>query len=370
MFLHALINCPTSSLSTTLKLNWIQRRRKEIAMALRTVIRSVGHFVPERRVTNDDLATVMETSDSWITERTGIKERRFIEKEGVSTADLGERAARVALEKSGWRPEDLDLIVVATLSPDYYFPGVGVMLQQRLGCRTIPALDLRAQCSGFVYGLSCIDGYVKSRQASKILFVCAEVQSPVLDLTTRGREMAVLFGDGAGAVTLEAVKVEGDEDISTQGVLDSYLGSDGAGADVLCMKVPGTATPGFISAAAIDEHMVHPQMEGKVVFKNAVTRLLETAHTLLKRNGIQEYDLDLIIPHQANLRINEMVREQLGLSSERVVNNIQRYGNTTAATIPICISEAVHDGRLKQGSLVMTLAFGAGFTWGGNLIRW
>jgi 3-oxoacyl-[acyl-carrier-protein] synthase-3 len=339
-------------------------------MGFRTVIRSVGHFVPERRITNDDLATFMETSDSWITERTGIKERRFIDKEGVSTADLGEQAARQALAKAGWRPEDLDLIVVATLSPDYYFPGVGVMLQQRLGCRAIPALDIRAQCSGFVYGISCIDGYVKSRQASKILFVCSEVQSPVLDLTTRGREMAVLFGDGAGAVVLEAVQVEGDGDLSTRGVLDSYLGSDGSGADVLCMKIPGTATPGFVSSAAVEEHKVHPHMDGKVVFKNAVTRLLETAHTLLKRNGLAPSHIDLIIPHQANLRINEMVREQLGLPLERVFNNIQRYGNTTAATIPICISEAVEMGRLKEGDLVMTLAFGAGFTWGGNLIRW
>jgi 3-oxoacyl-[acyl-carrier-protein] synthase-3 len=312
----------------------------------------------------------MDTTDAWITERTGIKERRFIEREGISTADLGERAARQALEKNGWSPADIDLIVVATLSPDYYFPGVGVMLQQRLGCRTIPAIDLRAQCSGFVYGLSCIDGYVKSRQASKILFVCAEVQSPVLDLTTRGREMAVLFGDGAGALTLEAVGIEEEGDISAPGIIDSYLGSDGSGADVLCMKVPGTATPGFISATAVEEHVIHPQMEGKVVFKNAVTRLLETANVLLQRNGLCADQIDLLVPHQANLRINEMVREHLGLASARVLNNIHKYGNTTAATIPIGISEAVSDGRLQSGKLVMTLAFGAGFTWGGNLIRW
>lgn len=339
-------------------------------MGLKTVIRSVAHYVPDRRVTNDELSTLMETSDAWITERTGIKERRFIEKAGTSTADLGERAAREALKRSGWQAQDIDLIVVATLSPDYYFPGVGVMLQRRLGCRTIPALDLRAQCSGFVYGLSCIDGYVKSRQASKILLVCAEVQSPVLDLTTRGRDMAVLFGDGAGAITLEAVKVEKEDDLSIPGIIDSYLGSDGSGADVLCMKVPGTATPGFISAAAVDDHVVHPQMEGKLVFKNAVTRLLETAQTLLARNNLQAHDVDLIVPHQANLRINEMVREQLGLPAEKVFNNIHKYGNTTAATIPICLSEAVQENRLKSGSLVMTLAFGAGFTWGGNLIRW
>ena len=335
-------------------------------MELRAQIRSVAHYVPERRVSNDDLSKFMDTSDEWITERTGIKERRFVDTSCAGTSELGERAARVALERAGWSAQDVDLIVVATLSPDYYFPGVGVMLQQKLGCRTIPALDIRAQCSGLVYGLSVVDGYVKSRQAKKILLVCAEVQSPVLDLTTRGRDMAVLFGDGAGAVTIEAV--EGTA--SDRGIVDSFLGSDGSGAEVLCMKLPGTATPGFISADDIQQSRVHPSMDGKLVFKNAVTRLLETAGTLLQRNRISSEQIDLIIPHQANLRINEMVRTQLGLSPEKVFNNIQRYGNTTAATIPICMSEAVAEGRLKQGDLVLTLAFGAGFTWGGNLIRW
>jgi 3-oxoacyl-[acyl-carrier-protein] synthase-3 len=335
-------------------------------MELRAQIRSVAHYVPERRVSNDDLSKFMDTSDEWITERTGIKERRFVDTSCAGTSELGERAARVALERAGWSAQDLDLIIVATLSPDYYFPGVGVMLQQKLGCRTIPALDIRAQCSGLVYGLSVVDGYVKSRQARKILLVCAEVQSPVLDLTTRGRDMAVLFGDGAGAVTIEAV--EGTA--SDRGIVDSFLGSDGSGAEVLCMKLPGTATPGFISADDIQQSRVHPSMDGKLVFKNAVTRLLETAGTLLQRNRISSEQIDLIIPHQANLRINEMVRTQLGLPPEKVFNNIQRYGNTTAATIPICMSEAVAEGRLKQGDLVLTLAFGAGFTWGGNLIRW
>lgn len=334
-------------------------------MSLQTVVVSVAHHVPSRVVTNDDLSQLMDTSDGWITERTGIKERRFIDSPEVSTSVLGEAAARRALAKAGWNPTDIDLIVVATLSPDLYFPGVGVQLQQRLGCRTVPALDIRAQCSGLVYGLSCIDGYVKSRQARRILLVCAEVQSPVLDLTTRGREMAVLFGDGAGALCLEAREAD-----ASVGILDSYLGSDGSGAEVLCMKLPGTATPGFISAADIEAARVHPQMDGKVVFKNAVTRLIETAKTLLSRNGLKVSDIDLVIPHQANLRINEMVREQLGLPPERVFNNIQRYGNTTAATIPICMSEAEEQGVLGPGKLVMTLAFGAGFTWGGNLIRW
>jgi len=333
-------------------------------MNLRSRIRSVAHYVPDRRVSNDELSKLMDTSDEWITERTGIKERRFVDATCGGTSELGERAARLALERAGWAATDLDLIVVATLSPDFYFPGVGVMLQQKLGCRTVPALDIRAQCSGLVYGLSVVDGYVKSRQAKKILLVCAEVQSPVLDLTTRGRDMAVLFGDGAGALTIEAV--EGGE----SGILDSFLGSDGSGAEVLCMKIPGTATPGFISADDVRESRVHPSMDGKLVFKNAVTRLLETASTLLQRNKISPEEIDLVIPHQANLRINEMVRAQLGLPPEKVFNNISKYGNTTAATIPICMSEAVEEEKLREGSLVMTLAFGAGFTWGGNLIRW
>jgi len=339
-------------------------------MGLRTVVRSVAHFVPERRVSNDELSRLMDTSDAWITERTGIKERRFIEQEGVSTSQLGERAAIEALARAGWAATDVDLIVVATLSPDYYFPGVGVMLQQRLGCRTVPALDIRAQCSGLVYGLSCIDGYIKSKQARRVLLVCAEVQSPVLDMSSRGRDMAVLFGDGAGALTLEAQECAGDGNEQDRGIIDSFLGSDGGGADVLCLKVPGTANPGFVRTSDIEEARVHPYMDGKVVFKNAVTRLLETAHTLLTRNQVSSQDVDLIIPHQANLRINEMVREQLGLPPEKVFNNIQRYGNTTAATIPICMSEAEAQGVLKEGMLVLTLAFGAGFTWGGNLIRW
>jgi 3-oxoacyl-[acyl-carrier-protein] synthase-3 len=336
-------------------------------MALASKIVSVAHYVPDRRVSNEELSTLMDTTDAWITERTGIKERRFIDHEGVTTSMLGEAAARRALERASWQPGDVDLIVVATLSPDLYFPGVGVLLQNRLGCRTIPALDIRAQCSGLVYGLSCVDGYIKSRQARKVLLVCAEVQSPVLDLTTRGREMAVLFGDGAGALCIEAVEVERDGEV---GIIDSYLGSDGSGAEVLCMKLPGTATPGFIRSSDLEQGLVHPQMEGKVVFKNAVTRLLETAQVLLKRNGLKPSDISLVIPHQANLRINEMVREQLELPAERVFNNISRYGNTTAATIPICMSEAAEQGRLKAGDLVLTLAFGAGFTWGGNIVRW
>lgn len=336
-------------------------------MDLRTVVKGVAHYVPQRTVTNFDLSTHMNTSHEWIVERTGIHERRFIDDPSDTTLVLGERAAKKALEKAGRTPQEIDLIVFSTLSPDYYFPGVGVMLQNSLGCRTIPAIDLRAQCSGLVYGLSVADAFVRTKQAQCVLLVCAEVQSPVLDMSDRGRDMAVLFGDGAGALVLEARESNSNEE---RGVIDSHLGSDGSGADVLCMKLPGTARPGFITGEDVTSGLVHPKMDGKVVFKNAVTRLSETAQILLKRNGIAPSDLDLVVPHQANLRINEMVREGLGLPSEKVFNNIQKYGNTTAATIPICLSEAVEEGRLRPGMLVLTIAFGAGFTWGGNLIRW
>lgn len=335
-------------------------------MIYKTVINSVSHYVPSRTVTNDDLSKLMETSNEWIVERTGIRERRFIETPEISTSDLGEKAAKHTLDKAGWKPEDVDLIIAATLSPDFYFPGIGVLLQQRLGCRTIPALDIRAQCSGLVYGIATADAYIRAGMAEKVLLVCAEVQSPVLDMTTRGRDMAVLFGDGAGALTLQRAEASS----TTRGVIDSFLGGDGSGAEVLCMKIPGTARPGFFAVSDIEEHLVHPQMEGRLVFKNAVTRLCEVASTLLKRNKVRPEDISLVLPHQANLRINEAVREYLSLKPEQVFNNIEKYGNTTAATIPICMSEALEQGRLHQGDLVMTMAFGAGFTWGGNLIRW
>lgn len=340
-------------------------------MTIASVIKGVSHHVPSRRVTNDDLTALMETTNDWIVERTGIRERRFIEDPSVSTSDLAAKAIQNTLAKAGWEIKEVDYLIAATLSPDFYFPGIGTILQNKLGFRNIPALDIRVQCSGLVYGMSCADAFIRSGQAEKVILVCAEVQSPVLDLTTRGREMAVLFGDGAGALAIEAVSSERPTVANGKpGIIDSYLGSDGSGAEVLAMKCPGTATPGFISASDIESAKVHPQMEGRVVFKNAVLRMLETAKTLLERNGANGSDLSLVVPHQANLRISEAVREYLGLPPERIFNNIQRYGNTTAATIPICLSEAAESGVLKPGDLVLTLAFGAGFTWGGNLIRW
>lgn len=339
-------------------------------MSRNTVIQSVAHFVPEKIVTNDDLAQQMDTSDAWIRERTGIRERRFVER-GTPTSELAYTALERAIERSGIDPQSVDLLVAATLSPDYYFPGIGTQLQARLGLRNIPAIDIRAQCSGLVYGLSLVDAYFKSGQASVALLVCAEVQSPSLDFTDRGRDMAVLFGDGAGALVLQAEDGPAASGGNRQrGVIDSLLGSDGSGAEVLCLKVPGSANPGFLNEHDYGEGNWHPKMDGRQVFKHAVHRMGETAEAILARSRIPPSDIDLLVPHQANKRINEAVRERLGIDSERVFNNIERYGNTTAATIPICMSEAEACGKLKEGSLVLTLAFGAGFTWGANLIRW
>lgn len=340
-------------------------------MTIRSQIKSVAHYVPSRVATNHDLSKLMSTSDEWITERTGIKERRYVEP-GVSSAMLGVEAALQAIAKAGIDKNSIDLIVASTLSPDMYFPGIGVLIQEKLGLPNVPALDIRAQCSGLVYGISTVDAFVRSGQAKRVLLVCAEVQSPVLDMTDRGREMAVLFGDGAGALIIDAEKGElspvGGNQV--RGVIGSLLGSDGSGAQVLAMKYPGTAHIPFVSSEMLEQHLFHPSMDGRLVFKNAVHRMCETAEQLLKKFMINPRDVNLLFPHQANLRINEAVREKLGLPPERVFNNIQKYGNTTSATIPICMSEAVAEGKLKSGDLIMTLAFGAGFTWGGNLIRW
>lgn len=338
-------------------------------MEISTVITAVAHHVPPRTVTNDELSKLMDTTDAWITERTGISERRFVE-DGVGTSELGFQAAKSALAKVD-NPQ-IDMLIAATLSPDYYFPGIGTILQDRLQLGTIPALDIRAQCSGLVYGLASADAFIRSGQAKRVLLICAEVQSKVLDFTNRGRDMAVLFGDGAGALVIEGQKQKQrpTADNNLRGVIDSLLGADGAGAEHLCMKGPGSATPKFISQSDFEAGVYHPQMQGRHIFKNAVHRMCECASSLLARNGVTAADVDLLLPHQANLRINESVREHLGMKESQVFNNIQRYGNTTAATIPICMSEAEEAGQLAQGSLVMTLAFGAGFTWGANLLRW
>ena len=340
---------------------------------MRTVVRGVGHNLPSQVVTNFDLSKFMDTSDDWIVERTGIRERRFVEP-GTTTTDLALPAIQMACSRAGVTPQDCDMIIGATLSPDFFFPGIGTVLQNKLGMAHVPALDVRAQCSGLIYGLATADAYIRAGFAKRILLVCSEVQSPILERTNRGRDMAVLFGDGAGALIVEAQACADGEAPSAKnnvrGVIDSIMGSDGSGAQLLFLKAPGSVVPGFMTQAAIDAGDIHPKMDGRVVFKNAVTRMVEAASNLLERNGISPSELDLVLPHQANLRINEAVREKLGVSEDRVFNNIQKYGNTTAATIPICMSEATEQGKLKEGQLVMTLAFGAGFTWGCNLIRW
>ena len=336
------------------------------------LITAVSHFVPDRIVTNDELSRYMTTSDEWITERTGIKERRFVEP-GTSTTDIAVQAVAALKQRYG---SDIltgvDCIVAATLSPDFYFPGIGTLLQHRLELPCIPAFDLRAQCSGLVYGLSVVDSFIRSGQYKKVLLVCAEVQSPALELNDAGRDMAVLFGDGAGVLLIEAVSADhlpgGNSD--QRGIIGSLLGSDGAGAEVLCLRSPGTATTGFLNEEAFHGGHWHPKMDGRAVFKNAVARMCETATAILQKYQIAPEQVDLLLPHQANLRINEMVREKLELPVHKTFNNIQKYGNTTAATIPLLMSEAVENDLLEEGMLVMTLAFGAGFTWGANLIRW
>jgi 3-oxoacyl-[acyl-carrier-protein] synthase-3 len=340
-------------------------------MSITAQITGVGHYVPERVVTNDDLSKLMSTTDEWITERTGIKERRFVE-EGTTTSDIAVYAVDALKANCGDAVlEGVDCIVASTLSPDFYFPGIGTLLQHKLGLGTVPAFDIRAQCSGLVYGLSVVDGLIKSEQYKKILLVCAEVQSPVLELNDNGRDMAVLFGDGAGVLVVEAVEGEAPSATnSARGVLGSLLGSDGSGAELLYLKSPGTATPGFFNEQAFTDGQWHPFMDGRNVFKNAVARMCETAGAILEKYQVPADQVELLLPHQANLRINEMVREKLALPEERTFNNIHKYGNTTAATIPLLMAEASAEGCLKEGMLIMTLAFGAGFTWGANLIRW
>lgn len=342
----------------------------------RSVVLGAGRALPSKIVTNNDLAEVMDTNDAWIRERTGIEERRIADV-NTATSDLATEACANALKASGCIPSDIDLIVAATLSPDYYFPGIGVQIQQKLGIDGAPGFDIRGQCSGFSWALSSADSFIRSGQYKKVLVVGAEIHSRVLEFSTWGRFISVLFGDGAGAVVLQSEECRNDSEVPTaknevRGIIDNLMGGDGSGAETLGMLRPGMAAgkARFVTMEDITEKTCHPVMDGQQVFKNAVRRMTEAATTILARNGLEAGDLDLLIPHQANLRINDMVRHKLGISEDKVINNIQKYGNTTAATLPLCMVDAVEQGRLKPGSLVMTLAFGSGFTWGANLIRW
>lgn len=334
-----------------------------------SIIKGVGHYVPERIVTNFDLAEIMDTNDAWIQERTGIVERRHIEPGSkITSTDLGIKAAQNALKDAGLTALDIDFILFATLSPDYYFPGNGVLVQKALGCRTIGAMDIRNQCSGFVYALTTADTFIKSGKYKNILVIGAEVHSFGLDFSDEGRGVSVIFGDGAGAVIVSAT-----ED-PNRGILASNLHSEGEYAEELAVTFPGTKL-GWADEILKENHTIrkediYPHMNGNYVFKHAVTRFPESIQEVLKDAELTTENIDLFVPHQANLRISQFVQRQLGLPDEKVFNNIQKYGNTTAASIPIALSEAKAEGKIKEGDVVLMSAFGAGFTWGSVLIKW
>ncbi len=329
---------------------------------VRSRILGMGTFVPPRVVTNHDLASMMETTDAWIVERTGIQERRWVEP-GMSGSEMAANAARQALANAQRSESDIDLIIYATLSPDHEFPGTGVFVGRQLGVPGIPCLDIRQQCTGFVYGLSIADSFIRCGQYQNILLVGSEVHSTGLDKTTRGRDVAVLFGDGAGAAVI------GVSDDANHQILSSHLHADGTDAEILWIDKPGSRYHPRISADDIEAGAHYPSMEGRKVFKHAVKRMPEVALEALAANNLSIADLDMLIPHQANLRINEFVAKSLGLPPEKTHNNIHKYGNTTAASIPLCMKEAIDLGKIRPGSLVCLVAFGAGLTWGANLLR-
>jgi 3-oxoacyl-[acyl-carrier-protein] synthase-3 len=321
-------------------------------------------FVPDNIVSNDDLAEFMETSDEWIVERSGIRQRRWVTEE-TSASDLAEKASRLAIEKAGLEISQIDCIILATLSPDHTFPGTACFLQRKLGLNGIPAVDVRNQCSGFIYALSIADAWIKTNQYKNILVVGAEIQSTGLDKSTRGRDVTCLFGDGAGAIVVSA-----GED-GKQGVLSTHLHADGKYAEALWIEAPGSQLfPVRISAQMVEEGRHYPKMQGRKVFTMAVQMLPMVVNEALGHNNLSLDDVDLIIPHQANERINQAMMQKLGVSQDKVFSNIEKYGNTTAASIPIALYEAEEEGRIKKGDLVVLAAFGAGFTWASAVVRW
>ena len=330
-------------------------------------ISGLGMYVPENIVTNDDLSKMMDTSSDWIIERTGIEERRHIKKgDGNSTAIMGVKAAKIAIERAGIAINDIELILFATLSPDYYFPGSGVIVQEELGIPTCPAMDIRTQCSGFVYAMSTADQFVKTGMYKNVLVIGSENQSGGLDMTTRGRGVSVIFGDGAGAAV-----VSRETDLS-KGIMSSHLHSEGEHAKELSIIDPNTRRwiPEIIADNNPDDISFYPYMNGQFVFKNAVTRFAEVINEGLEKNGWESKDIDLLIPHQANLRIAQFIQRKFRLNDDQVYNNIQKYGNTTAASIPIALTEAWEAGKVKEGDKVVLAAFGSGFTWGSVMINW
>jgi 3-oxoacyl-[acyl-carrier-protein] synthase-3 len=348
---------------------------------IRSRIAGIGMYVPANVVTNNDLLKYMDTSDEWIQERTGIQERRFAHRTEETTTTMGVVAAKIAIERAGIGPQDIDFIIFATLCPDYYFPGCGVLLQRAMKMKEIGALDVRNQCSGFVYALSVGDQFIKSGMYKNILVVGSDKHSFGLDFSTRGRNVSVIFGDGAGAVVLQPINDE------NRGVLSTHLHSDGESAEILAMFNPGThanhwtkekladfdeAELGdmFMSHAMIDKAQLFPNMDGPAVFKKAVEKFPEVIMEALNKNGLLASDIKILIPHQANLRISQFVQKKLALRDDQVYNNIQKYGNTTSASIPIALCEVWEHGKINEGDLVCLAAFGSGFTWACALLRW
>lgn len=343
-------------------------------------IAGIGYYVPKNVYTNNDLTRFMDTSDEWIQERTGIKERRYADRIGETTTTMGVEAAKIAIERANISKEDVDFIIFATLSPDYYFPGCAVLLQREMGMNEVGALDIRNQCSGFIYALSIADQFVKTGMYKNILVVGSEKHSFALDFSTRGRAVSVIFGDGAGAVVVQPTTETG------KGILSTHLHSDGAEAEKLAMYYPGASSGIWLdkmpdwpeqelggllmTKEMLEDGTAFPNMDGQAVFKKAVVKFPEVIHEALSKNNLETSDINLLIPHQANLRISQFVQKTLGLHEDQVFNNIQKYGNTTAASIPIALCEAWEQGKIKDGDLVCLAAFGAGFTWGSALIRW
>lgn len=344
-------------------------------------IAGIGKYLPAQIVTNNDLTKYMDTNDEWIQERTGIQERRYAHRTEETTTTMAVEAAKIAIERAGTTAQEIDFIVFATLSPDYYFPGCGVLVQRALKMKEIGALDIRNQCSGFLYALSVADQFIKTGMYKNILVIGSEKHSFGLDFTTRGRNVSVIFGDGAGAVVLQPAQKEG------QGILSTHLHSDGESAETLAMYNPGShanhwgaknyalfddaeISQMFMSKQMIDNAQLFPYMDGPAVFKKAIIKFPEVINEALTKNGYTVSDLDMFIPHQANLRISQFVQQKLKLSNDKVFNNIQHYGNTTAASIPIALCEAWEQGKIKEGNLVCIAAFGSGFTWASALMKW
>ncbi len=350
---------------------------------LRSKIAGIGHYVPSKIVTNNDLTKVMDTTDEWIQERTGIKERRYAEKHKETTTTMGARAAEIAIERAGIQKDEVDFIIFATLSPDYYFPGCGVLVQREMGIthKEVGCLDIRQQCSGFLYAISIADQFIRTGTYKNILIIGAEMHSMGLDFSTEGRNVTVIFGDGAGAVVMQPTHKAG------QGVLTTKLHANGTHAEELAFINPGShggyhlkdndfGFPDsefgdiFIYQSLLDKKGIYPNMNGQLVFKTAVVKFPEVIMEALEDIGADPKDIDMLVPHQANLRISQFVQKKLGLPDEKVWNNIQKYGNTTAASVPIALCEAWESGAIKEGDLVCLAAFGSGFTWGSALIRW